>query len=280
MSWSQIEAESRRRVRVRLPLHLAGAVVGSVAVDQLPLLQALPADLRRGLRIGHDALVLELPEAARDDWFARANAVLREAGAILAWRDETYRVVDPQTLRTLARFERAASRFWGTLTFGAHANGYLADAAGRVTHLWIAQRSPHKATDPGRLDNLVGGGVPHDQTPHEALVRECWEEAGLPEPLARHAVEAGVLELHRDIPEGLQHERLHAFDLALPPDWRPQNQDGEVAAFHCLPVAELLAREHWREMTLDAALVTLDFLRRRVPGALVGAGAEAGAEPA
>ena len=79
----------------------------------------------------------------------------------------------------LALIERAAARFWGTLTFGAHANGYVADAQGRPTHLWIARRSTHKATDPGKLDNLVGGGVPHGQTPFETLVREGFEEAGL-----------------------------------------------------------------------------------------------------
>ena len=86
--------------------------------------------------------------------------------------------------------ERASARFWGTLTLGAHANGFVADADGRPTHLWIAQRSFDKATDPGKFDNLIGGGVPEGQTPLQALVREGWEEAGLT-PDALRAVDAG-----------------------------------------------------------------------------------------
>ena len=74
--------------------------------------------------------------------------------------------------------ERAAARFWGSLTLGAHCNGWVAGPGGRAAMLWIGRRAPHKATDPGRLDNLVGGGVPDGQSPDEALWREGWEEAG------------------------------------------------------------------------------------------------------
>ena len=157
-------------------------------------------------------------------------------------------------------------RFWGTLTFGAHATGYVAGADGRPEKLWIARRAADKATDPGKFDNLIGGGVPAGQAPLQALVREGWEEAGL---LPAHLldVRAGsTLRLCRDIPEGLQHEWLHSFDLALPrAGLRPQNQDGEVAGFELLPVAQALRLAASNAMTVDAALVTLDFaLRHRL----------------
>lgn len=45
----------------------------------------------------------------------------------------------------------------------------------------------------------------------------------------------------RDLPEGHQLEDLHAYDLALPAGLQPTNQDGEVQAFQCLPVADALA---------------------------------------
>jgi 8-oxo-dGTP pyrophosphatase MutT (NUDIX family) len=145
---------------------------------------------------------------------------------------------------------------------GAHANGYVADAHGRPSCLWIAQRALTKATDPGKFDNLIGGGVPDGQTPAQALVREGWEEAGLPPERLRDARAAGVLCLQRDIPEGLQHEWLHAWDLPLPAGLQPVNQDGEVAAFRCLPCDEALALAAGDAMTVDAALVTLDFALR------------------
>jgi len=79
-------------------------------------------------------------------------------------------------------------------------------------------------------------------------------------------VRAGsVLRLLRDIPEGLQHERLYGFDLAMPAGLRPHNQDGEVAGFELLPVAQALRLAAGDAMTVDAALVTLDFaLRHRL----------------
>jgi 8-oxo-dGTP pyrophosphatase MutT (NUDIX family) len=225
----------------------------------LPVLQAWPQWL--ALTPQAVALVAPDPDAA----LAQMNAALREQGWVRAWRDELFAITDPATGRHLARTERAASRFWGTLTLGAHANGYLADSRGRPTHLWVAQRSFSKATDPGMRDNLVGGGVPMGQTPHETLVREGWEEAGLTPQQMAPARHGSVLRLHRDIPEGLQLEDLHAFDLALPQGLSPQNQDGEVAGFACLPVAEALALAASGAMTVDAELVTLDFaLRHRL----------------
>jgi len=192
---------------------------------------------------------------------------LREAGLVRAWRDETYAIVAAPGAPPLALIERAAARFWGTLTFGAHCNGYVADDHGRPTHLWTAQRSFSKPTDPGLYDNLIGGGVPAGQSPQETLVREGWEEAGLTAQQMAAAVPGRVMRLWRDIPEGFQHEWLYAFDLRLPPGVSPCNQDGEVASLQLLPVAEALALAATERMTVDAALVTLDFaLRHRLLG--------------
>ena len=141
----------------------------------------------------------------------------------------------------MARTERAAARFWGTLTTGAHANGFVADAHARPTHLWIAQRSPHKSTDPGLHDNLIGGGVAEGQSPLEAHVRKGWEEASLGPSQMACAMAGRVIRVCRDTPEGLRMEDLHSFDLRLPARTTPQNQDGEVARFELLPTAQTLA---------------------------------------
>ena len=275
MRWPALAAARQRDDRQRLPFVLGGCTVGSVPRAAQDTLAAWPQWLE--LAPDRVTLVASDPSAA----LAAMNAVLRSQGWVRGWRDELFAIVDPQrdpnhdlerdpkrnTTATgpLAQTERAASRFWGTLTLGAHANGYIAGADGLPTHLWVAQRSLTKATDPGMRDNLVGGGVPQGQTPHETLVREGWEEAGLtPEQMASSRP-GRVLRLHRDIPEGLQMEDLHSFDLALPPGLVPQNQDGEVAGFACLPMADALALAASGAMTVDAELVTLDFaLRHRL----------------
>ena len=255
MAWSAIVAAWAHEPTTRVPFFIAGHEAGSVARAHISALQRWPV----WLRAEADRVELLAVEAARDDALDTVNAALRRDGLVLAWRDETYAIVSLRTGEHLARTERAASRFWGTLTLGAHATGYVADADGHPTHLWIAQRSPHKATDPGLHDNLVGGGVADGQSPLEALVREGWEEAGL-SPTQMAAAQPGrVIRLHRDIPEGLPLEDLHSFDLRLPAGLTPQNQDGEVARFELLPVAQALALAAGHTMTVDAALVTLDF---------------------
>ena len=51
-------------------------------------------------------------------------------------------------------------------------------------------------------------------------------------------------------------------DLPMPLGLTPRNQDGEVAGFELLPVADALACASGSGMTVDAALVTLDFALR------------------
>ncbi len=209
-----------------------------------------------------DAQGVRLLAHPRDAALAIINAALRAQGLIVAWRDETYAIVEHIGAPPLALIERAAARFWGTLTFGAHANGYVADAQGRPTHLWIARRALTKATDPGKYDNLIGGGVPFGQTPQQTLVREGLEEAGLGAAAMSEARPGNVLELRCDIAEGFMHEQIHSFDLRLPQGTTPVNQDGEVAELKLLPVAQALALASSDAMTTDASLVTLDFAQR------------------
>ena len=260
--WPQaLDAATLADPAARVPFVLAGREVGSVAraaLDALRDAAGAEALVIAADRVGCDAACGPELDAVLD----RLHRRLRAGGWIRAWRDETVALVDPVSLAPLARIERAAARFWGTLTFGAHANGYVAGADGRPAALWIARRAATKAIDPGRLDNLVGGGVPAGQSPEETLVREAGEEAGLEPIEVAGARPAGVLRLARDIPEGFQHEWLHGFDLELPAGREPRNRDGEVAGFERVAVAEAAALAAGGEMTVDAALVTLDFLWR------------------
>lgn len=260
--WPALRA-ARHTTVPRRPVILQGpqgaVAVGSVAEAHLPALAAWP----QWIDVAPHAVALHFGgDVDRiDAHWATVNHALRAHGLIVTWRDEPYGVWDEQEA-SHATIERAASRFWGTLTLGAHCNGYAADAQGRPTHLWVAKRSLSKPTDPGMLDNLIGGGVPLGQSPWEALQREAFEEAGLaPEEIAQ-AMPGRIVALHCDIPEGLQREHLHVYDLRLPEGRTPQNQDGEVAWHQCWPVADALAAAAEGRFTTDAALATLDFAVR------------------
>jgi len=254
--------EARRQEQPRRAFVVDGERVGSVQEADLPALQPWA----RWLDVSAQAVVLSAPLEARQAVFEDMNHRLREQGLIRAWRDEPFPLLSPTTGRVLAVFERASARFWGTLTLGAHCNGWVAGPDGRPQQMWIARRSATKATDPGLLDNLIGGGVPFGQTPLQTLVREGFEEAGLtPQQMAR-ATPGRVIELDRDIPEGRQFERLHVFDLQLHAQETPCNQDGEVAELHLWPLDRVAREAAGCEMTVDAALVTLDFLLRHQGG--------------
>lgn len=271
----EVLAQARRRQQPRVVWRLrspdtTAEAVGSVACAQ----RQDVVDLARaqGLAVDQDpdgGLTLGLPAEAPDAALHGLNLRLRQAGLLTGWRDEWVAVWPLDLLAPLCgpdrppppslRMERAAARFWGTRTLGAHGNGFVRGPDGRPAWLWIGQRALDKATDPGRLDNLIGGGVPLGQTPQETLCREGWEEAGLETATMRQAVPVRCFLIERDRPEGLQLECLHAFDLELPAGLQPVNQDGEVAQFHCLPVQAALEAAASGAMTVDAALVTLDF---------------------
>ncbi len=261
-AWPAIDDARRADTAARLPFHIQDGgrprAAGSVARAHLPAL----ARWQSVLRVDDHGLTLHCPAADRVALLAEINEQLLANGLVVGWRDEIYAIPALDDGHLLATVERAASRFWGTLTCGAHCNGYVAGADGRPSHLWIARRAFTKPTDPGLLDNLVGGGVPHGQSPAACVVREGWEEAGLTPALMAGLQPGRRLRVARDIPEGFQLEEVSAYDLALPHGLVPQNQDGEVHSIQCMPVAEALARAAAGEMTVDASLVTLDFALR------------------
>ena len=131
MVWWQIAAAQSHDPATHVPFFVAGDEAGSVAHAHVAALQRWP----QWLRTGPSRIELIAPVAARDDALEIINASLREESLVRAWRDEHVAIVSLRTGERMARTERAAARFWGTLTTGAHANGFVADAHGRPTHL-------------------------------------------------------------------------------------------------------------------------------------------------
>ncbi|MDR6420650.1 8-oxo-dGTP pyrophosphatase MutT (NUDIX family) [Paraburkholderia phenoliruptrix] len=194
---------------------------------------------------------------------ASVIGALAAEGRIPGWRDETYAIRNAFDARPLAYIERAASRFFGTMTYAVHLNGVVEYADGGAPRLWIARRSHTKATDPGMLDNVVAGGIGWGFSVETTIVKECWEEAGIPEEIAARAVAGRTAHVLQSLPEGTQAEQIFIYDLALPADFAPRNQDGEVGEHRLARIDEVARWIEEGAMTVDASLATLDCLLRR-----------------
>ncbi len=242
------------------PFRVEDRIVGWVTPLRAQRLGRWPALFERSERGVVCAPRLSTPQA-RTLALADVARTLAAEGALTAWRDERYAVAQDPAAPALFELERAAARYFGIHTFAAHANGLV--GADALWQMWLARRSATKPIDPGLLDNLVGGGIASGTTPAQTIIREAWEEAGIGAELARRASCAGVVEICRDQPDGLQRETIYMYDFWLHSEFVPAHQDGEAVAHRlCLPddLLTVLASE---DITADASLVAVDFLLRQ-----------------
>ncbi len=201
------------------------------------------------------------PVAQRSPALQAAAQRLQAQGLIRGWRNELYSYWgdtggQPHPgLPEHFRLERAAFRFFGLHSHAVHVNGFTPDG-----RMWCGRRALSKATDPGRLDNLAAGGLPAGETVLDCALRELYEEAGLPESLARQVQPAGHITTARMEAEGWHEETLLVFNLQIPPDVQPHNTDGEVSGFECLSLDEVMQRIAARDFSEDAACVVAQGL--------------------
>jgi 8-oxo-dGTP pyrophosphatase MutT (NUDIX family) len=186
---------------------------------------------------------------------------LHQAGVIRDWRNELYavkrRFADPPSFL----LERAAVPLFGVQSYGVHVNGYVRTPDG--LSMWLGQRARDRMAEPGKLDQLVAGGQPAGLDLKANVVKEAWEEAGIPAALAERAIPVGAVSYCREVALGLRPDVLFIFDLELPADFQPVNQDGEVEAFLLLPLGEILEIVRDSEaFKFNCALVVIDFLIR------------------
>ncbi|XP_037097065.1 thiamin pyrophosphokinase 2 isoform X2 [Syngnathus acus] len=177
------------------------------------------------------------------------------------WRDERYNVMDKFSDPPVMWMERAATSLFGVKRYGVHINGYTVSESGDV-YMWLARRSLTKQTYPGLLDNMAAGGLAAGMSIKQTLVKECQEEACIPEALAEKAHPVSTVSYTYQDREGVFSESQFVFDLELPLAFKPKVGDGEVQAFYLLPiekVKELLATEDFKP---NCAMVVLDFLIR------------------
>ena len=185
-------------------------------------------------------------------------------------RGEAFDIVAARHGASLGRIDRGALPGFGLVAAGVHLNGLVQHPqvaeAGRGEagpDLWVGRRADDKLLDPGKLDHLVAGGIPAGYGPEQTLVKEGEEECSLPRAWAQQAVKVGEISYDMQRPEGLRRDLLHCYDLWLPPDWVPVPNDGEVAEFRLLPLAEVfrIVRDTDR-FKFNVNLVLIDLFLR------------------
>jgi isopentenyldiphosphate isomerase len=200
----------------------------------------------------------------RSSEVSKALVQLRDDGIITGWRDELYPVLTSFESSPVLLMERAASVHFGIKAYGVHVNGYVEREDGGLD-MWVARRSASKPTWPGRLDHIVAGGQPHGISPTKNVIKECQEEAGIEDDLAKRAVPVGAVSYCSEYSYGLKRDVLFCYDLKLPRDFVPVAVDGEVEEFYRLRVEDVMDIVRRRDGDVykdNCNLVLLDFFVR------------------
>jgi hypothetical protein len=242
-----------------LPLFLGEERVGFVRRDNAEVLRRFP----RTIEAGADSLRI-IP---RSDGAAITAAldeiveVLVAEGLVAKWRDEVFAVTRRWGEAPLFTLDRGAVSFFGVRAYGVHMNGYR-----RIRDrmwLWIGRRNPLKVVAPGKLDNLVAGGIGGGLGALQTLVKEAGEEASVPASLIAKAHAASAVTYKMEVPQGLRDDVLFVYDLETPEDFKPRNTDDEIVEFMLMEARETLARvRDTDDFKFNVNLILIDFAIR------------------
>ena len=166
--------------------------------------------------------------------------------------------------------DRAFTAYFGIRTFGQHLNAYV--MKNNQMMMWIARRAKNRDCDPGKLDQLVGGGVPYGITLAGNLYKECQEEAGLGPKQLNQVQWVSTVQCCYENERGLKPETIYCYDLELPGDFQPVGNDGEVDEFILMPIEQVahIVRDSF-QFKLNCNLVIIDFLcRHKLMGSILG----------
>ena len=161
--------------------------------------------------------------------------------------------------RTCLLFGTCCRFLFGITSYGVHLNGIAGDPENKL--LWLARRAKDRPQYPGAMDHLVAGGLTAGISADQVMIRECFEEAGIPEQLACKARPCGQVSLFMEYRGRIKRDLLFCYDLILPEDFEPCNKDGEVESFSSFSKVEALIAET-EEIKTQRNLVMLDFLIR------------------
>ena len=244
---------------VAVPLLADGCRIGWLRRDNAELLK------RHGAVFGIEPDNAELLARGNCDEVSRAVDSVVEAlvaeRCIPKSRVETFDVAPRWGAPPILRVDRGAVPFFGVRAYGIHINGYRRD--GDQYWLWIGRRAANKQVAPGKLDNIVAGGIGNGHNAAATLAKEAEEEASIGPELVARAVAAGALTYRMETRLGIRDDVMFVYDLEVPPDFVPANGDGEIAGFELMLLPDILERiRTTTDFKFNVNLVILDFAIR------------------
>lgn len=197
-----------------------------------------------------------LDKVLRD--FKAKNTFLPLSG----WRDECYEIKRIFSEPALFRIERSASPLFGMRKYGVQITGYVNHSTKGLC-IWFQKRSPTKPTWPNMMDNFVGGGITEGISVLDTAVKEAGEEADVPAEIAANLRAAGTVSFFHESDRGIHPNTEFVFDLELPEDFVPHNNDGEVSDWQLVPVDQVVEVICSEDFKITSSPVVVDWLIRQ-----------------
>ena len=146
------------------------------------------------------------------------------------WRSETFDVARHWGEAPIFRLDRGAVPFFGVRAYGVHLNGYR--RVGDGYSLWIGRRASNKQVAPGKLDNIVAGGIGNGYGAAATLIKEAEEEASIDAALIGRAVAVGALTYRMGTRIGIRDDVMFVYDLEVPADFERALAGGQFGITH------------------------------------------------
>jgi isopentenyldiphosphate isomerase len=182
-------------------------------------------------------------------------------GYIKTYLNEPYPVTAGDRSLSLMTIDRSAVSHFGLRSFGQHLCGYVQKKDG--IHSWVARRARDRYIAPGKLDNMVAGGLPWHISLQQNLIKECAEEAGMEEDLSRQSQATGTISYFAESDKGLKPDTLFCYDIELPESFVPVCTDGEVESFELMPINDVMEIIcNTDDLRPNCNLVIIDFIIR------------------
>lgn len=194
---------------------------------------------------------------------AEITEKMRADNRVANWQNELFPATPTVNTPPLFAIERACVVLFGLPGYGIHLNGYVAGTENQAAQMWLGRRAKQDRMFPDSWDQLVAGGHGYGYRLQETMQKECEEEAGIPFHISQTAKAVGAITYQMDLDDGIRRDTLFIYDLQLPADFTPINQDGEVAYFKKLPYQELYEiLTDGYQFKFNCGLVAIDFLIR------------------